>query len=70
MAERGELTLLARERCKTTLATPGHLFEEDALDRRSGAEAQDLLGRRLDHTGTHGRTLFRGRDERRAESII
>ena len=65
MAERRELTPLFPEPGEPSLPTPGHVFEEDALDRRSRAEAQNLLRRRLDHAETHGRTLFRRRGERR-----
>ena len=44
---------------ETPLGPPGDVLEKDALDRRGGAEAEDLVRGRLDQARAHGRTLLR-----------
>ena len=57
MAERVDLPLGAADRREAPLRPAGDVLEVDALDRRLGAEPQDLLGRRLDQAGSHAQTL-------------
>ena len=59
MAERRQLLVRVGKRGETALRAAGDVLEEDALDRRLRAVAEDLVGRRLDQARAHGRTLCR-----------
>ena len=60
MAQRRQLAVRPGEGREASLRPACDVLEEDALDRRGGAEAEDLLGGRLDQARTHGETLIPG----------
>ena len=55
VAERRQRLVLVGEGGEAPLRAPGDVLEEHALDRRLRAVAEDLVDRRLDQAGAHGR---------------